>query len=336
MARGISARPGAAALAALLLTSHASEGCLKRLMFRDGAKTRVEYVLVNPLDVRGPRDYFVRTQSQREGGGTIQVLPLFVYPGPFEFAFTGGVSDLELVDESTDAIACFELFEEAFFGDLDRTIDLCGRYTSGGYQVFNSENADQRFYPGTYLVDFRVQYDGAQVTFSSRPKDAPAYDVVTTFDFTWGTRLLPSFGAINFHKKGVYDLLDTSWTTTMPNDTTGTDGVGWHIQEAYRLDLEAFRDLDGGSPDFAGAASNLGLARNELSLAIGLAPLIGDLKIGKQVVRYLGRADKKLERAQGEVAGQDANGAISQVLKSARDQGLAFQALYSIDFKGRF
>jgi hypothetical protein len=174
------------------------------------------------------------------------------------------------------------------------------------------------------------------VTFSSRPKDAPAYDVVTTFDFAWSTRLLPSFGAIDLHRKGVYDLLDTSWTTTMPNDTTGTAGVGWHIQEGYRLDLEAFRDLDGGSPDFSGAMSNLGLARNELSLAIGLAPLIPDLKIGKQVVRHLGRADEKLERAQEEVAGQDADGAISQVLKSARDQGLAFQALYTIDFKGQF
>jgi hypothetical protein len=293
-------------------------------------------VPIDLLDPRGPRDYFVRSEGQREGGSTIQILPFFVYPGPFSFSFTGGISDLELVDESADAVACFELFEELFFGDLAHTIDLCGRYTAGGYQAFNSENADQRFYPGVNLLDFRVEYDGAQISYSTRPAGTSTYDLVTTFPFDWSTRLLPSFGAIGLHKKGVYDLLDVSWTTTMPTDTTVEGACGWHIQEAYRLDFEAFRRLEGATPDFAGATTDLGAARAELTLAIGLASNLADLKLGKQVVRFLGRADRKLERALEETAGQDADDAISQALKSARDQGLAFQRLFALDFKDQF
>jgi hypothetical protein len=336
MRRRLAPATGAVALAGLLVLALAAGGCLKRLVYRDGARTVVRWVPVSLLDPKGPRDYFVRTQSQREGGMAIQILPFFVYPGPFTFGFTGGISDVDLVDESADAIACFELFEEAFFGDLLHTIDLCGRYTMGGYQAFNSENSDQRFYPGTYLLDFLVEYDGAQVSFSTRPAGAPSYDLVTTFAFDWSTRLLPSFGALGLHKKGVYDLLDVSWTTTMPTDTTLEDACGWHVQEAYRLDVTALGRLEGASPDFAGAATDLGLARAELSLARGLATSLPDLKLGKQVVKLVGRADRRLERAQDEVADQDADGAISQLLKSTRDQGLAFQTLYRLDFKGRF
>jgi hypothetical protein len=325
----------AAALAVLLLLPCAG-GCIRKMVYRDGARTVVKYELVDPLQPKGPRDYFVRLEGQREGGLTINILPFFVYPGPFFVEGIGGISDLDLVDESTDSVACFELFEDGFFGDLAHTVDFCGRYTAGGYQAFNSENADQRFYPATYLLQFRVEYDGTKLSYSTRPVGAPAYDLVTSFDYSWNTRLLPSVGAIGFHKKGVYDLLALDWATTMPADTTGETGVGWHLQEAYRLDHETLGLLDGAAPDFAGAATDLGLARQELSAALTLAPLIMDVKVGKQVVRYVTRADQKLERAEREVADQDANGAIGQVLKSARDQGTAFQTLFRLDFRKQF
>lgn len=310
--------------------------CPPELRYRDGAVPGFEFRLVDPSDRRGPRDYFFRLRGQREGGTTVAIAPFFVYPGDFSFEGVGGISDLDLLEESSDAFACFELFEDGHFGDQAHTVDFCGRYTAGGYQAFNSENQDQRFYPGTYLLDFRVEYDGAQVSYSTRPAGTATYDLVTSFSFDWSTRLLPSFGALGFHKKGVYDLLDVSWTTTMPTDTSVEDACGWHLQEAYRLDVQTLGRLEGASPDFAGATTDLGLARMELSLATGFAASLPDLKLGKQVVRLLGRADRRLERAQEEVVDQDANGAISQVLKSTRDQGLAFQTLYRLDFKGRF
>jgi hypothetical protein len=336
MSRRVPSLASAAALAPLLALSLVEEGCVRRMVYRDGARTLVGYELVNPLDPRGPRDYFVRLEGQREGGVAINVLPFFVYPGPFFVEGIGGISDPDLVDESADAIACFELFEDGFFGDLAHTVDLCGRYTAGGYQAFNSENADQRFYPATHLLQFRVEYDGAKLSYSTRPVGAPAYDLVTSFDYGWSTRLLPSVGALNFHKKGVYDLLALDWGTTMPTDTTGETGVGWHLQEAYRLDHLTLGLLEGATPDFPGAATDLGLARQELSAALTLAPQILDAKVGRQVVRYLTRADRKLERAEGEVADQDADGAIGRVLDSARDQGTAFQTLFGLDFRKQF
>jgi hypothetical protein len=325
-----------AALAALLVLPLAAGGCLKRITYRNGVVVKIEYIPVNPLDPRGPRDRYARMQAKRDGGEFIQVLPMFIYPGPFFFALAGGVSDPELLDESVDGIGCFEVFEEGFFGDLDHSFALCGRYSAGGYQVFNSENDDFRFYPGVSLVDLRIDYDGADVTLSSRPQGALSYDVVTSFAFDFDTRLLPSVGGFNFGKKGVFDLLDVDWDTTAPTDTTVDQGCAWHLYEAYRHDFSAFRRLDGGAPDFASATTDLGLARDELSQALALTPGFIDAKIGKQVARYIVRADRKLEKAQEEVADQDANGATNQLLKSFRDQGAAYQSIFQFDFKDMF
>jgi hypothetical protein len=202
--------------------------------------------------------------------------------------------------------------------------------------VFNSENDDFRFYPGVSLVDLRIDYDGSDVTLSSRPQGAPAYDVVTTFSFGYDTRLLPSVGGFGFGKKGVFDLIDVDWDTTAPTDTTVDQGCAWHIYEAYRYDFSAFRKLDGGAPDFAGAATDLGLAHGELTQAYALTTNFLDAKLGKQVARYIVRADRKLEKAQEEVADQDADGALSQLLKSVRDQGAAYQRIFQLDFKDMF
>jgi len=327
-----------AALAALLLLPLAAGGCLKRITYRNGVVVKIEYIPVNPLDPRGPRDRFARMQAKRDGGKFVQVVPMFIYPGPFFFSLVAGVSDPALLEESADGIGCVEVFEEDFFGDLGHSFALCGRYSasSGGYQVFNSENDDFRFYPGVSLVDLRIDYDGADVTLSSRPQGAPSYDVVTNFAFDFDTRLLPSIGGFNFGKKGVHDLLDVDWSTTAPTDTTVDEGCAWHLYEAYRYDFSAFRQLDGGAPDFAGATTDLGLARNELSQALALTPGFIDAKIGKQVARYIVRADRKLEKAQEEVADQDADGAVNQLLKSVRDQGAAYQRIHVLDFKDMF
>jgi hypothetical protein len=327
---------GAAALAALLAVSFAASGCLKRMVYKDGAVARVEYYLVNPSEPKGLRDRFVRFQAKRDAAVRIEVLPFFVYEGPFEINLTGGISDPELIGDSLDGVSCFELFEQGFFGDLAHTIDLCGRYTAGGYQVFNSENADDRFYPGVSLLDLRIVYDGANVTFESRPKDTGAFDVVTTFAFDYTAPLIPSAGIVNYGKGGVYDLLSASWTTTMPADTTVEQGCGWHIQEAYGLGWNAYAKLDGGSPDFTGAAADLAALRAEVVAGYGLTASFIDPKIGKQVARYLVKADRAVLRAQEEVADQDADGAIGQLFKSTRFQGLAFQKIFDLDFKAQF
>ena len=326
----------AIALAALLAVSLLASGCLKRMVYKDGAVARVEYYLVNPLDPRGPRDYFARFQAKRDDAVLIQVLPFFVYPGAFEINLTGGVSDPQLLDESLDGIACFELFEQGFFGDPVHLFDVCARYTAGGIQAFNSENDDDQFYPGVSLLDLRIGYDGANVTFETRPKDTGAFDVVTTFPFSYTAPLIPSVGIVNYGKGGVYDLLAASWTTTMPADTTIEQGCGWHVQEAYGRGWNAFAKLDGGAPDFNGAAADLAAARTEIVTAYGLTPSFLDAKIGKQVARYLVKADRAMLRAQDEVADQDADDAIDQLFKSTRYQGLAFQKTFGLDFKAAF
>jgi hypothetical protein len=310
--------------------------CPKRLYLVDGARPGFVWQPLDPFDRRGPRDYFFRLQAFREGGRTIVIAPFYVYPGPFSFQGVGGISNLDLVDESTDAIACFELFEEGFFGDPLHTVDLCGRYTNGGYQAFNSENQDQRFYPAVYLLEFLVEYDGDDLGYWTRPVGAPTWDLVTSVPFAFDSRLIPSMGALNLHKKGVYDLRELTWTLTPPAAPTAEEASGWHIQEAYRFDFSALEKLEGDAPDFAGATADLGSARSELSLALDETPDFIDAKIGKQVVRYVTRADKRLERAQQEAIDEDADGAVSQLLKSLREQGNGFQGIFQLDFRELF
>jgi hypothetical protein len=48
------------------------------------------------------------------------------------------------------------------------------------------------------------------------------------------------------------------------------------------------------------------------------------------------RADKRLERAQREATAGDANGALNHLLKSVKDQGIALQRAYRLDFRGQF
>jgi hypothetical protein len=312
--------------------------CPEELRYRDGAIAGFEFRLVDPADRRGPRDYFFRLRGQREGGTTIAIAPFFVYPGSFSFEGVGGISDPGLLAQSSDSIACFELFEDGFFGDLAHTVDFCGRYTAGGYQAFNSENQDQRFYPSVYQLEFRVEYDDAtaQISYLVRPVGAPTWDLVTTAPFDYTTRLIPSMGAVGLHKGGIYDLEELSWTTTPPAAWTAETGFGWHVQEAYRFDLGALEKLEGAAPDFPGASIDLGQARSHLSLALDLTDDFLDAKVGKQAFRYVVRADKRLEKAQRRATDGNADGAVSNLLKSLRDQGIAFQRTFALDFRDEF
>jgi|GEM_PF-5494282 len=326
------------ALAALFLVLPLAAGsCIGGLFFKSGGKSRVAFVLTDPFDPRSPRDRFVRFQGQRDGGLAFEILPYFLFPdGPFEVTFDVGIFDPELVDESEDARGCFELFERDGFGDLSRTLDFCGRYVMGGYQAFNSENADQQFYAATLRVEARVAWDGANLTYETRPEGDPTYDLVTTIPYTPAQPFLPAFGAANLGKRGIVDFDDLAWTDTAPTDTDVLGGIGWNLQGSFQETFGALRDLDGATPDFASASTGLADARLQLGNAISLAGSLPDLKLGKQVIRLGERADRKLERAQAEVQDQDAEGAVKNTQKAVRLQGQAFQRLYGLDFRPQF
>ena len=310
--------------------------CVTKLYYRNGARAVFAFRLVDPADRKGPRDYFFRLQGQREGGKTIAIAPFFVNQGGFFFEGTGGISDPGLVDESSDSIACFEIFEEGYYGDLAHSAAFCGRYVQGGYQAFSSENQDQRFYPAVYQLEFRVEYDDTNLSYHTRPVGAPTWDLVTSVPFSFDTRLIPSMGAFNFHKGGVYDLEELTWLTTPPTNPTPEESFGWHVQEAYRFDLAALEKLEGAAPDFAGATNDFGLARGQLALALAETPDFIDAKLGKQAVRYTIRGDKRLEKAQREAADWNATGAVTHLLKSMREQGIAFQRAFELDFREEF
>jgi hypothetical protein len=325
-----------AAILLLLASCSGLLACPRGIYHVDGARGRIVFTPADPSDPNGPREYSLRLQAQREGGRTFVVAPFRIHPGAFWFQGVGGISDPSLIGASTDGIGCFELFDEEHFTDPVYTVDLCGRYVNGGYQAFNSENQDQRFYPATYVLEFRVEYDGTDLSYLTRPVGAPTWDLVTEVPFSWNNYLLPSVGAFNLHKKGVYDVVDLDWGTTPPVDPTAEDLAGWHIQEAFRYDASAWGKLEGVAPDFPGANADLGLARDQLSLALAQLPNYLDAKVGKQTSRYLIRADKRLEKAQREAFDGDAEGALGQVGRSLRDQGLAAQRTFQFDFRANF
>jgi hypothetical protein len=329
----VSARVGLALLLPLAVTT---AGCLHGLSYHMRAHAKVRYLLTDPLDKKSPRDHYVSFEGKsRKGGAAFEILPYFIYAGAFEITYQVGLFDPGHVTESTDAIGCLELFEYQDFGDPAHTVDLCGRYTTGGYQVFDSENSDQRFYAGALRLEARVSYDGASLSYETRLPGTVTWDAVTSFAYTPVDPLLLSLGATNLYKKGSIGFDDFAITTTVPAASTTEGMVGWHIQEAFHQEGGALRNLDGASPDFTTAAADLASCRSELQLGIAASAGL-DLKLGKQVIRYLGRADRKLERAEQEVAGQDAEGAWKQTQKALRLGGQAFQTLFALDYRKQF
>jgi hypothetical protein len=329
------------ALLLVLTASVALSGCLRGLSYHWGAKARIGYTLTDPADRKSPRDRFLRFEgkSRRGDGQAFEILPYFIYGGPFTIVYDVGIFDAERMAQSDGAIGCLELFDEAFFGDPMHTVDLCGRYVSGvsgGYQAFNSENSDQQFYPGALRLEARVSYDGTDLTYETRPEGAPIYNVVTTVaSWTPIWPVLTSFGGVALNKRGVVDFDNIQLTDTMPLDTDVMGAVGWHLQESSRLACEGMYAIDGAAPDFALALAAVAGARAEytdvLTLSAGL-----DVKIGKQVIRYTEKADRQLARAQGELQDSDAEGAFRRIGKGMRLEGLAFQRLYGLDFREQF
>jgi hypothetical protein len=329
----LTARAGLMLLLSLAVTA---SGCLHGLSYHMRARGRVSYLLSDPLDKKSPRDHYVSFQgTSRKGGSAFEILPYFIYAGAFEITYQVGLFDPGHVAESTDAIGCLELFEYQNFGDPAHTVDLCGRYTAGGYQVFDSENSDQRFYAGALRLEARISYDGANLSYETRLPGTVSWDAVTSFSYAPLDPLLASLGGTSLYKKGSIGFDDFAITTTMPTDTTFEGAVGWHIQEAFHQEGSALRSLDGASPDFTTAAADLTASRSEIQLGIGASASL-DLKLGKQVIRYLGRADRKLERAQQEVSSQDAEGAWKQTQKALRLEGQAFQTLFALDYRQQF
>jgi hypothetical protein len=323
-----------AAVAVLLASCGFTIVCTRTLVLREGARPGFDYRPLIPGDRNSPRDWFFRLQGQREGGRTIAIAPFSIAQGPFWFEGEGGISDPALIAQSSDSYSCFEIFEDGHFGDVAYSFAFCGRYVSGGYQVFNSENADNRFYPGVYVLQFRIEYDGADLSYLTRPVGAQTWDTVTTVPLSYDTRMIPSMGAIGMHKGGVYDVLDLKWSTTPPVDPTAEERYGWHVQEAYRFDLSALERIE--NSDFGGANADLGSARDQLVQALGEVPSFVDARIGKQTARYTIRADQRLEKAQRKTTDQNATAAVLQLLLSLADQGNGFQRVAGRDYRPLF
>jgi hypothetical protein len=316
----------------LVAVSLGASGCIRGLFYKNGARSRLFADLTVPGDRQSPRDYYIGFQgTKRQGGGAaFEILPYFLFGGPFTLEWEIGLFDPSLAADSDQALGCLELFEYEAFGDLAATWDFCGQYNAGGYVVFNSENADQLSYPATLRVQARVVFDGADLSYETRPSGDPTWDIVTAFPFAPTMPLLPSIGGTNLRKGGVVNFDSFSWTDTMPVDTTTLGQFGWHIQEAFQFEADAFRALDGASPDFASAASSLSSASGQLSLAYSFASF--DSKVARLVVK----GDRAIIRAREEADAQDQAGAVKKLQKGIRYQGQAFQRAYALDYRPQF
>lgn len=316
----------------LVAVSLGTSGCIRGLFYKNGARSRLFAEPTIPGDRKSPKDYYVTFQgTKRQGdGAAFEILPYFIYSGAFTIEWVVGIFDALLADESDGAIGCLELFEYDDFGNPDVTWDLCGRYVGGSYQLFNSENADQLVYPSTLRVEARVVFDGVNLSYEARPAGAPTWDVVTSFPFAPTMPLLPSLGAAQLGKGGVVNFDSFAWTDTMPTDTTTLGAFGWHLQEAFKFEADAFRALDGPSPDFTTAATNLSSASGQLSMAFGLAGF--DPKVARLVVK----ADRAVIRAGEEAQNQDQMGAVKGMQKAFRLQGQAFARAFALDYRPRF
>ena len=78
----------------------------------------------------------------------------------------------------------------------------------------------------------------------------------------------------------------------------------------------AYRDLEGGAPDFASAAANLGDAADALDDAQAGAGALPPSKDVSSATKLLGKADKGLVKAQDQVADENAEKALKTLEKA--------------------
>jgi hypothetical protein len=305
-----------------------ASGCF--LLYRDRMALKRDFILVDPLDKKGPRDRFYEWRGKAKpttmGGFGIGVAPI-VLRQPFSVEAQIGVFDPGDLAASNEAIGCIEIDEEDLFGI--EFFNLCLAYLlapTAGVQVFNSENDDNQFYPGVYGGTTRIRSDATTLYFDFQPLGASTFDTISTVPFDNPTLgYTPSIGATHVFKGGVIDFQDVRWTSTPKSNPAPVDQVAEALENGLSHLNEGCLFLDGVSPDFGNAGTEVNTSFTYITQARGFLPLLGDPKLERRVGAKIDCMDGNAAKALGAIGDLSVDGAIKRFERSIRcgGEGLA-------------
>ena len=303
-------------------------GCT--LLYRAHMALKRDYLLVDPLDKKGPRDRFFEWQGKAKPGGQalgIAIAPI-VLRQPFSFEAQIGVFDPAELAGSDSALGCIEIDQEDLFGSV--FFFVCLQYLSGttpGVEVYTSlDNTNRQFYPGTYAGTTRMRSDATTLYFEFQPKGAVSFDSIETTPFANPTLgYNPSLGARIQLKGGVIDFQDARWTSTPKPSPTPEDQIAEGFENALSRLNEGCLSIDGGSPDFGGASTEVNNAFGYITTTRSLLPGLIDPKLQHRVGAKLDCMDKNALKALNAIGDLSVDGAVKRFERSMRcgAEGLA-------------
>jgi hypothetical protein len=314
--------PPRALAVALCLASAAASGCAvdQRVAKMYGDERSVGAALGRGAPAT---DRFVGargTKRTKPGFAFVQFTP-DVW-APFDASIHTGLFDPAQTATANGTRVCLEIDNVGF------TVyyDVCATYAASpaGWTVTAFYGAPTTNLPGSFFtesleLELRAETDGTTLRFHARPWTSTKWQSVA--EMPWPGQAGPleaAFGVAPILQGTLVGFDDPSFTSSPPPTApTGVDEVAAAANDALLEGLTGFLLLDGPSPDFAGAVTRLTAAGAALDTAQTLLAALPQDKTAKKAAKSFAKGEKKLGRAQEQVAGQDADGALKNLGKAA-------------------
>ena len=273
--------------------------------------------------VPASRDRFIGARGRgktKPGTAFIQLTP-DVW-SPFDVSIHTGLFDPAQMATADGTRTCLEIDNVGF----TVFFDVCAAYGAApdGWTVTAFTGAPLVNLPGSLFlaapeIELRIESDDATLRFHGRVAGAGTWEPVAETPWPGQTGPLEvAFGVAPILKGTLVGFDDPSFASAAPpTPPTGAQAVAAGGNDALLEGLAAFLALDGASPDFALAATELTAAGSSLAGAQALLAALPPDGTTKKAGRELAKAAKKLAGAQQDVADQDADGATKNLGKAA-------------------
>jgi hypothetical protein len=271
----------------------------------------------------GPADRFISVRGKKKtkpGVAFVQLTP-DVW-APFDVSLHTGLFDPAQTATANGTRVCLEIDNVGF------TVyyDVCATWAASpaGWTVAAFTGAPTMNLPGSLFLDgaeieLRAETDGTTLRFHARNWASGTWEPVAQTPWPGQNGPLEaSFGVAPILKGTLVGFDDPTFSSAPPPIApTGAPAVAAAANEALLEGLAAFLLLDGPSPDFAGASTQLGEAADALGVAQTLLAGLPQDNAAKKAGRSFAKGEKKLGRAEEQVAEQDADGAVENLGKAA-------------------
>jgi hypothetical protein len=259
------------------------------------------------------------TKKTNPGFGFAQTTP-DVW-APFDVSIHTGLFDPGQMASADGTRVCLEIDNVGF------TVfyDVCATYAASpaGWTVAAFHGAPTTNLPGSFFtesleIELRAETDGTTLRFHARPWTSTKWQSVAEMPWPGQTGPLEAaFGVSPILKGTLVGFDDPTFASgPPPSAPTGVAEVAAAANDALLEGLAAFQLLDGASPDFPGAATQLGLAGSALGQAQTLLAALPQDKTAKKAGKSFAKGAKKLAKAEQQVADQDADGALANLGKA--------------------